>query len=552
MSTAIQMPFECFLDTDGTPLNNGKIYIGAVNTNPLVTANQIAVFYDSALTVPAVQPIRTLGGFPALQGTPKNVFVSDDYSIVIRNQKDETLFSQLTGSPYSASALLAKIKGVDGPGSGLIAEGLQSTQITDLNFDPSLLGETRIYTTSSGPANQFTGMSTTFYTIYLTRTDTAEYRVIVTGGTASDDMWTRIWSGSWGTAFRFTSQYDLVVDSNAALDAWVNNTSGNLKRVLIKSGTWTSSVTNPASGRFINLEAGGPGTVYVFGEPGSSIVFSVNLGTTIYGIAHAVGIPGSLTNTETFINVSVTMTNAGAGVATAFESCSNLIDCRATVTAHIPIAIDRCRNLVGCSTTTSGSGASSSAGFSNCLTLTNCFSTATHTGSQAQCFLNCNNLNLCIATATASAATLNAQGFGGCNNLSCCTATATGNTSGGGFAFSTCTFLSACTGAGTGGTTGNGVGFSSCTSMSSCQGSGLGGSPTKAGDGRGFDTCIQVTGCRGTGTVNGTGVGYGFFACQQCQSNRPASASSTATYNTSFADTATNATAATAAGGYNL
>lgn len=197
MATAIQMPFECFLDTDGTPLNNGKIYIGTVNQNPIT--NPITVYWDAALTIPASQPIRTLGGFPSRSGTAASVFVTDDYSIIIRNQKDETLFSQLTGSPYSASALLAKIKSVDGSGSGLIAEGLQSVQITDLNFDPTLLGlavrEMRTYASSNAPANPFAGSSATYWTLYLTCVATGEFRLLAIANDANADVYTRTWTG---------------------------------------------------------------------------------------------------------------------------------------------------------------------------------------------------------------------------------------------------------------------------------------------------------------------------------------------------------------------
>lgn len=578
MATAVQMPFENFLDTDGTPLNNGKIYIGTVNQNPIT--NPITVYWDQALTIPASQPIRTLGGFPSRQGTAASVFVTDDYSIIIRNQNDVTLFSQLTGSPFSASALLAKLKTVDGSGSGLIAEGLQSVQITDLNFDPSLLGlavrETRIYTTSSGPANQFTGMSTTFYTIQLTRTDTNEYRVIVTGGTASDDMWTRVWSTSWGTAFRFTSEYDLVVDSNTALDAWVNDTSGNMKRVLIKSGTWTSSVTAPSGGIFINLDAGGPGTVYARGEPGSSIVFSTNSASAVYGFFHATLPTSNQQNAEKFDSVSMTLTNAGAGTTSSFYRCSNLINCTSTVTAQVCVGFRQSINLFGCVGTISGSSASASSSFSESTKLTNCRGVSTNTAGISYAFATCTYLSGCNGTSTAGAATLNATAFIICDYVSTCQSIGVGLTTGTGKAFDTCTYLSSCSGTATSGNGGVAVGFDtcsnltectgvttntgkpsltgtaflSCTSLSNCSGTGTGGD-SFGGDGKGFASCIQVIGCRGVGLAP-LGLGYGFFGCQQCQSNRALAASKTATYNTSFADTATNATAATAAGGYNI
>lgn len=577
MATAIQNPFECFLDRNGDPLNNGYLYIGTVNQNPVT--NPIAIYWDQALTIPAAQPVRTVSGFPSYQGTPARIWVTDDYSILVNDRNGALVYSNLTGAPDSASALLTKIKSVDGSGSGLIAEGLQSVQITDLNFDPSLLGlavrETRIYSTSSGPANQFPGMSTTFYTIQLTRVDTTVYRVIVSGGTAAGDMWTRVWSTSWGTAFRFTSQYDLVVDSNAALDAWVNNTSGDLKRVLIKSGTWTSSVTAPSGGTFLNLDAGGPGTLYVRGEPGSSLVFSANSASAVYGLYHSATPVADQRNAEKFENVSISLTNIGSGSTEPFRRCSNLENCTATVAAVDGTGFNACININGCVSTVATTGVSAGSCFVACVRLVNCRGIGSNTGASiVYAFSSCTYLSGCQGTSTAGAATLSATAFNQCDYLSLCTGTATGNTTGTGRAFLLCTYLSACTGScgqSSGGscevfssctnltectashsTTTNytGTAFLSCTSLTNCSGAGQGGSIS--GNGRGFDSCIQVIGCLGVGTATGTGTGYGFIGCQQCQSNRPRAASKTATYNTSFADTATNATAATAAGGYNL
>jgi len=56
-------PFPVFSDIDGQPLENGYIWIGAVNLNP--QTNPINVYWDSSLTISATQPIRTLGGYPS-------------------------------------------------------------------------------------------------------------------------------------------------------------------------------------------------------------------------------------------------------------------------------------------------------------------------------------------------------------------------------------------------------------------------------------------------------------------------------------------------------
>ena len=139
-------------------------------------------------------------------------------------------------------------------------------------------------------------------------------------------------------------------------------------------------------------------------------------------------------------------------------------------------------------------------------------------------------------------------GFYRCINLTSCTGTGTvtGAGAGAGSGFHTCTNLTNCTGTGTGTGTGYGTGFHTCTNLSGCIGIGV---STNEG-GSGFDTCTRLIGCTGTGT--GTGYGYGYRGCKKMQQNKAGSASTTATYNTSYADAGTsNACADTAAGGYN-
>lgn len=99
MPSSIVSPFPVFNDLDGTPLESGYIYIGTANLNPEVSP--INVFWDAALTVPAAQPIRTVGGYPSRNGSPGNVYVSaGTYSITVRNRNQVFVFgSAETGNP---------------------------------------------------------------------------------------------------------------------------------------------------------------------------------------------------------------------------------------------------------------------------------------------------------------------------------------------------------------------------------------------------------------------------------------------------------------------
>jgi hypothetical protein len=88
---SIQPTFPIFTETDGLPLENGYIWIGAANLDP--QGNPINVYWDAALTIPAAQPIRTLNGYPSRSGTPARLYVNSDYSIRVQNSKGSLVYS---------------------------------------------------------------------------------------------------------------------------------------------------------------------------------------------------------------------------------------------------------------------------------------------------------------------------------------------------------------------------------------------------------------------------------------------------------------------------
>lgn len=91
----IVSPFTTFADTDGTPLNNGYVYIGTANLNPVT--NPISVYWDEALTQPAAQPLRTLNGFFSRSGTPARVYTgATNFSMVVNNDKGELVYSSMS------------------------------------------------------------------------------------------------------------------------------------------------------------------------------------------------------------------------------------------------------------------------------------------------------------------------------------------------------------------------------------------------------------------------------------------------------------------------
>lgn len=103
MSTPFKvMPgYISFQDIDGSPLESGFIYVGESGLNP--ESNPVSVYWDEALTIPAAQPIRTIGGFPSNNGTAGNLYTaSNPYSLIVKNKNGSLVRSNLSVSDFSA------------------------------------------------------------------------------------------------------------------------------------------------------------------------------------------------------------------------------------------------------------------------------------------------------------------------------------------------------------------------------------------------------------------------------------------------------------------
>lgn len=115
--------YPIFTDTDGQPLENGYIWIGTVNLDP--QGNPINVYWDSALTQVAGQPIRTINGYPSRNGSPSRLFVNSEYSIRVQNKNGTTVASVNNNSEALgdiSSALVTFIQS----GTGAVSRSVQS------------------------------------------------------------------------------------------------------------------------------------------------------------------------------------------------------------------------------------------------------------------------------------------------------------------------------------------------------------------------------------------------------------------------------------------
>lgn len=74
MSLAVTPPFPVFTGRDGQPLDEGRIYVGVANQDPIT--NPVALFWDEALSIPAAQPVVTSGGYPVFVGSPAKLYTN--------------------------------------------------------------------------------------------------------------------------------------------------------------------------------------------------------------------------------------------------------------------------------------------------------------------------------------------------------------------------------------------------------------------------------------------------------------------------------------------
>ena len=128
---SVQPPYPAFADADGQPLDDGYIWIGTVNMNPIT--NPIAVYWNSAQTISAVQPIRTSGGYPVYQGTPSRIYTGSDYSIQVQNKNGTVVYTSLNGNAFGGGLLVSN------------ATGTGTQTVFSVAFVPSLIYINGVY-----------------------------------------------------------------------------------------------------------------------------------------------------------------------------------------------------------------------------------------------------------------------------------------------------------------------------------------------------------------------------------------------------------------------
>lgn len=122
-------PLNQFFDTNGSPLTSGYLYFGLPNQDP--EQFPVQMYWDEAGTIPALQPIRTISGYPSRAGSPAIIYGPDSYSLRVRSSSlVQVLYAPSLGGVSSASSLSASdgssLVGFIQAGTGAIARTAQN------------------------------------------------------------------------------------------------------------------------------------------------------------------------------------------------------------------------------------------------------------------------------------------------------------------------------------------------------------------------------------------------------------------------------------------
>jgi hypothetical protein len=127
--TQLAPPYPIFTDKNGDPLDAGYLYFGTANLNP--ETNPIQVYYDSALTQPAAQPIRTINGYPSRNGSPALIYANAQFSVTVRDKNNALViyspvgYGILPGTSASSTDQMTYNEGSTGAVTRVLTSRLQ-------------------------------------------------------------------------------------------------------------------------------------------------------------------------------------------------------------------------------------------------------------------------------------------------------------------------------------------------------------------------------------------------------------------------------------------
>jgi len=252
MSTlSVTAPYPAFAGTDGLPLDNGYIWIGVANLSPQV--NPIPVYWDEALTIPAVQPIRTSGGYLVYQGTPARLYVESDYSIQVLDSKGSVIYTLEEAS-------------IVGPGA-FTTLSATTGNITTVNATTGNITTVNATTGNITTVNATTGNITTVNATTITATGTVTAETLTFEG-----------GGSITKPFEASIQPITATVAANALTVTLNPTTLDFRSATLGSGT-VSSINLASAASVIVPATATLGTVSAV--QGTIVVVAINNAGTI-------------------------------------------------------------------------------------------------------------------------------------------------------------------------------------------------------------------------------------------------------------------------------
>lgn len=96
-ANSIIPPYPTFFEADGSPLENGYIYVGQPGYE--AQSSPKASFFDLAMTIPtgtaSGAAVRTLAGFPVQNGAAVMIYVDGDFSVTVKDRNGVLIYSAL-------------------------------------------------------------------------------------------------------------------------------------------------------------------------------------------------------------------------------------------------------------------------------------------------------------------------------------------------------------------------------------------------------------------------------------------------------------------------
>jgi parallel beta-helix repeat protein len=284
--TQVTGPYPIFTDLDGSPLDDGYLYIGAINDDP--ETNPIQVFFDSNLTIPATQPIRTNNGYAYRNGTPALLYTGGEFSITIRNKRNEFVLYSPVGYGFDPAAVSASVVKNDFIGDGVtvafVLSASPSTILATNIFINGVYQEKDSYTLS-GNTITFTVAPPLSSSIEILTNETG----IINSGNANDISYTLTAAGATLQSVQtkleqyisvkdFGAVGDGVTDDTAAIQACFTYCSGSGATAYFPAGTYSVddlAVTDGIAGIYCDGTIKGQGTasvaVIVLGSAGNPV-----------------------------------------------------------------------------------------------------------------------------------------------------------------------------------------------------------------------------------------------------------------------------------------